>query len=187
VKVYLLGPLRLTTSHVMWKGLRDMSVTRDTQPARHRSQAAKVQAVHMCVTVRSANFAANQYSTVQAVPGSTMYRSFWIQEAWDPAMDSSHRPRSAPRIADQPLSEICIQPASSAWAAVRSSTTSTHLESLRPHDRGPCMVAPPRVGLVSGADRGAPCVVFPGRNVPSCRRAPHCGRCARWPSLTLAR
>jgi hypothetical protein len=61
-----------------------------------------------------------QYGT--AVPGSTMYRSFWIQEAWDPAMDSSHRPRSAPRIADQPLSEICIQPASSAWAAVRSST-----------------------------------------------------------------
>jgi hypothetical protein len=68
VKVYLLGPLRLTTSHVMWKGLRDMSVTRDTQPARHRSQAAKVQAVHMCVTVRSANFAANQYSTVQLYP-----------------------------------------------------------------------------------------------------------------------
>jgi hypothetical protein len=127
-----------------------------------------------------------QISTVR-YSCTRLYRSFWIQEAWDPAMDSSHRPRSAPRIADQPLSEICIQPASSAWAAVRSSTTSTHLESLRPHDRGPCMVAPPRVGLVSGADRGAPCVVFPGRNVPSCRRAPHCGRCARWPSLTLAR
>jgi hypothetical protein len=48
-----------------------------------------------------------QFSTVR------LYRSFWIQEAWDPAMDSSHRPRSAPRssaaeISSRPGSSACV-------------------------------------------------------------------------------
>jgi hypothetical protein len=45
------------------------------------------------------------YSTVR------LYRSFWIQEAWDPAMDSSHRPRSAARSS---AAEISSRPGSSA-------------------------------------------------------------------------
>jgi hypothetical protein len=56
-------------------------------------------------TVRPPIFAAYGYSTVR------LYRSFWIQEGWDPAMDSSHRPRSAPRSS---ADEICNQPGSSA-------------------------------------------------------------------------
>jgi hypothetical protein len=68
--------------------------------------SAWLQSEYDC-TVRAPIFAVGTYSTSTV----RLYRSFWIQEAWDPAMDSSHRPRSAARSS---ATEISSRPGSSA-------------------------------------------------------------------------
>jgi hypothetical protein len=71
----------------------------------YRQEAAPQRLLQNHLTVRPPIFVISTYSTVR------LYRSFRIQEAWDPAMDSSHRPRSAARSS---AAEICNQPGSSA-------------------------------------------------------------------------